>query len=337
MSNTNNFLVSILVPVFNVEPYVERCCRSLFEQTYENLEFVFVDDCSTDNSINIIEQVSSEYPSRRGQIQIVRHQKNRGLAASRNTALEVAKGDFLMLVDSDDWIEHNAVELLLQRQLQTNADIVYGQTTAHYQDYDEDLIEPYYNNKEEMILHSTRLVVDHVLWKRLYRRSLFVDNGIRWKEGWDYGEDHYMLPQLYWYANKIERIDTIIYHYNRWKVGKESPVIRKIWKMWSNELEIIDALISFFAGKDKIYVDSLYITKVDCLLGCMGQSFAHRTRNKYNELASILYAIPEQYLSQAKFNSADERVLYRYYDSRLIYRAIVKIISKIYVGLGVKI
>ena len=84
MSNTTNYIVSILVPVFNVEPYVERCCRSLFEQTYENLEFVFVDDCSTDNSIKIIEQVSSEYPSRSGQIQIVRHQKNRGLAASRN-------------------------------------------------------------------------------------------------------------------------------------------------------------------------------------------------------------------------------------------------------------
>lgn len=84
MNKPEGSLVSVLLPVYNVGPYIEKCCRSLFEQTCANIEYIFVDDCSTDNSINIIEQVSSEYPVRSGHVQIIRHQKNRGLAASRN-------------------------------------------------------------------------------------------------------------------------------------------------------------------------------------------------------------------------------------------------------------
>ena len=99
------YLVSILVPVFNVEGYIERCARSLFEQTYSNLEFVFVDDCSPDDSMKILGRIVEDYPIRKDAVRIIRHDHNRGLAASRNTALDNASGFFVCTVDSDDW--HN--------------------------------------------------------------------------------------------------------------------------------------------------------------------------------------------------------------------------------------
>ena len=114
-----------------------------------------------------------------------------------------------------------------------------------------------------------------------------------------------------------------------WKSGKTSPKLATIWKMWSNELNIIDALLSFFADKDSDCVESLKHTKVACLMSCLGQSYAHRTRKKYNQLAAALYAMPKPYFSKAQFCRPHEYVLYRFYDSRLVYRAIVKVLSKV--------
>ena len=130
----NNPLVSILVPVYNVEQYIERCARSLFEQTYDNLEYIFVDDCTPDKSIQILERVLAEYPQRREQTKIIHHDRNRGLAAARNTAVENCSGVFLTHVDSDDWIEFNAVELLVNKQQENDADIVSSNTFCQYSD-----------------------------------------------------------------------------------------------------------------------------------------------------------------------------------------------------------
>jgi glycosyltransferase involved in cell wall biosynthesis len=90
------YKVSILVPVYGVENYIERCARSLFEQTYENIEFVFVDDCSPDNSIQELEKIIKNYPNRKGQIKIIHHEKNIGLSGARHTAINNATGDFVI-------------------------------------------------------------------------------------------------------------------------------------------------------------------------------------------------------------------------------------------------
>ena len=118
-------LVSILIPVYQVEDYIERCARSAFEQTYQNLEFVFVDDGSTDSSIYVLKSVINDYPDLKDHIRIIRHPENRGLAAARNTAIKSCHGDFVMHVDSDDWLEPDAAELLVRRQQETEADIIY--------------------------------------------------------------------------------------------------------------------------------------------------------------------------------------------------------------------
>lgn len=106
-------LVSILIPVYNVEAYIERCARSAFEQSYQNLEFIFVDDATPDASIQVLQRVIADYPDRCDSIKILHHERNRGLAAARNTAIAACHGDFVMHVDSDDWLEPEAAELLI--------------------------------------------------------------------------------------------------------------------------------------------------------------------------------------------------------------------------------
>ena len=99
------YQVSILVPVYGVEKYIERCARSLFEQTYENLEYIFVNDCTPDKSMEILMRVMEDYPNRKGNVRIFHHEHNRGLSAARNTALDAATSPFVTHVDSDDYLD----------------------------------------------------------------------------------------------------------------------------------------------------------------------------------------------------------------------------------------
>lgn len=118
------YLISILVPVYGVEDYMERCARSLFEQTYQNLEFIFVDDCTPDRSIDILETTIKDYPNRLSQLRIIRHNKRKGIAATRNTAINAANGLFICHIDSDDFMEVDAIRLMAEEQQKSQADII---------------------------------------------------------------------------------------------------------------------------------------------------------------------------------------------------------------------
>ena len=113
--------VSLVIPVYNVESYLERCLESVKNQTYKNIEIILVNDGSTDGSGEICKKfVSKEIRAK------VIHQKNAGLSEARNTGLKYISGDFVMFVDSDDWLELDAVEFLLEQAIKQNADMVVG-------------------------------------------------------------------------------------------------------------------------------------------------------------------------------------------------------------------
>ena len=121
--------VSVCIPVYGVEKYIERCARSLFEQTMtDGIEFIFVNDCTTDKSIEILERILAEYPGRQAQTKIIHHATNKGLVAARNTGLAHATGDYIIHCDSDDWVDLNFYESLYKKAVETGADVVvrYG-------------------------------------------------------------------------------------------------------------------------------------------------------------------------------------------------------------------
>ena len=104
--------VSILVPVYGVEKYIEKCAVSLFEQSYEDIEYIFVNDCTPDRSIEVLRGTIARYPQRQKQVVIIDHDVNRGLGAARHTATDAATGELVMHVDSDDYLMPHAVEHL---------------------------------------------------------------------------------------------------------------------------------------------------------------------------------------------------------------------------------
>ena len=202
--------ISILVPIYNVEKYIERCARSLFEQTYPDIEYIFVNDCTPDNSIGILKNVVQDYPHREEHIRIITHEKNRGLAAARNTAVENCQTDFLMHVDSDDYIEKDTVEKLVAEQQKGDYDIVTGNAVFQKKDSQEILHKNEPIDKEALIKLYIQTVYNHTIWGRLIRTSLYKDNKIQALEGCNIGEDHQVIPQLFYYANRFSSIDDII-------------------------------------------------------------------------------------------------------------------------------
>lgn len=117
--------VSVCIPVYKVEKYIEKCARTLFEQTMtDGIEFIFVNDCTPDKSIDVLEKVLEEYPHRKAQTRIIHHEKNRGPVAARNTAIKNASGNYIICCDSDDWIDLELYETMYRKALETDADVV---------------------------------------------------------------------------------------------------------------------------------------------------------------------------------------------------------------------
>lgn len=242
-------LTSMIIPVYNVSTYIERCARSIFEQTYQNWEAIFVDDCSPDNSVQVLESVLHDYPKLTDRIRILHHGHNRGLAAARNTGIDAAKGEFVMHVDSDDWLESSALELLVKKQQETGADIVSANAIRHTRKGNDLLKEPEYTNSYEMTLKMIELTIDHVIWRRLIRLSLYINNNIHAVEGVDIGEDHHTLPRLSYYAKKVERVDSVVYHYN---CVNENSIMSQSnrrsfnFRKYSNDRDSCIILLDFF-------------------------------------------------------------------------------------------
>ena len=116
--------VSVIIPVYGVGKYIERCARGLFEQTLDDIEFIFVNDCTPDNSIIILETTLAKYPKRIPQTQIINFNKNKGAAKARETGIKMATGEYIIHCDSDDWVDCTIYEKLYNKAIETNSDIV---------------------------------------------------------------------------------------------------------------------------------------------------------------------------------------------------------------------
>lgn len=246
--------VSILVPVYCAEKYISRCAKSLFEQTYNNIEFVFVNDKTPDKSIEIIKNLLNNYPYRNKQTKIINHDKNRGVSAARNTLLANATGDYILWVDADDFINNNTVEILINKILENNVDIVCFGTIFYTQKKEKKL--PIFSgaNPHDLIIDILSGHISTVLWGNLIKKKLFLDNNITFIEGLDIGEDMLVLIKLLYYSKNISTERRILYYYDG---TSEHSLIRS----FSIEkalmvIKILDILETFL--KDKIDV-SKYI------------------------------------------------------------------------------
>lgn len=210
-------LVSVLVPVYGVEKYIACCARSLFGQTYADIEYIFVDDCTPDGSIGVLRSVLEEFPQRKSQVRIIRQDRNRGLGAARLRALQESNGIYMMHVDSDDCLTGNAVERLVAEALRTDSDIVDGAyrefSTKDGAMLSSSAVLPSRMSKNKYLKQILlQNIVKNNIWGRLYHHSLYTEREIYPIEGIDYCEDFCVVPRLLLFATR-SCIDDVVYLY----------------------------------------------------------------------------------------------------------------------------
>lgn len=204
--------VSVIIPIYGVERFVVRCAESLMRQTLRDVEFIFVDDASTDGSIPRLREVLAKYPERN--VKVLTHNVNKGLPAARNTGLAEATGDYIFHCDSDDYLELDALETLYRKAVDEEADIVWCDYYLDYPTGNRLLRQPSYATAEEALRAMLRGTMKYNVWNKLVRRSLYTDHAIAFPAGYAMGEDMTMM-KLFAFARKVAYVGRGLYHYEQ--------------------------------------------------------------------------------------------------------------------------
>lgn len=202
----NNDLVSVIVPVYNVESYIEKCTLSLIKQTYSNIEIILVDDGSPDRSPAIVDALA-KMDSR---IHVV-HQKNQGESVARNKGLEVASGKYIMFVDGDDWVEDNYVEYFLS--LIKNENALMAVDINNYSGDSVKTSDAYYAEPAEKVIewiYSEKISV--AVWNKIFTREVLIDNSISFNPQIWYGEGMLFNIQYLQYVDEVVVGEKSVYH-----------------------------------------------------------------------------------------------------------------------------
>ena len=201
--------ISVITPFFKVAPFIERCAESLLGQTYPDIEFIFVDDASPDESREILEKVIARHPER--DVRIVTHAQNKGLPAARNTGLTEASGEFVYHCDSDDWVETDLLEKMVKAAEENGADFVYCDFWMQFEKSARYMVNPTYTDPEQMIKEGFLAgLMKYNVWNKLIKRSLY--EGISFPAGHGMGEDMTIILAAT-KATKVAHVPEALYHY----------------------------------------------------------------------------------------------------------------------------
>ncbi len=210
--NNVNIELSIIIPVYGVEKHIEQCARSLFEQSLkDNIEFIFVDDASTDHSIEILKRVIDDFPNRKKQIKIIHHNKNQGLPQARKTGIYAAKGKYVIHCDSDDWLTTQAYENLLDKAKNDNADIVICDYYEAFENINKHCHQTI--NQPTLLADILMRKASGSVWNKMVKRTLYDEKIIYPTAGM--GEDLVLTHQLIYRAKKISYLPEALYYYRQ--------------------------------------------------------------------------------------------------------------------------
>ena len=211
MNTAEKPLISVIVPVYNVVPYLDACLDSIKQQTYQNLEIIVVEDCSTDHSKQLLTPHLAD-----PRVKLIQHAKNGGLSAARNTGMAAATGEYILFVDSDDIIDANLVQACLQGALESAADVVLLSVKA-FQDGEQVQEVPQLQartNGYQTISQADYFNYEHFAWLKFMRTQLIRDARLQFPVG-QYYEDWPFHWQTGFVASMIVVISDGYYHYRQ--------------------------------------------------------------------------------------------------------------------------
>lgn len=298
----NNKKISVIVPVYNVEEYIHKCLDSILRQTYFQLEIILVDDGSTDKSGKICD----EYAQRDERIKVI-HKSNGGLSDARNAGLNIATGELIGFVDSDDYIHEQMYEILQRIMEEEQADIVYCKRVivrnSMVQKYvDSDTRQCWISlDALEKMYEPGFAGMATVAWNKLYKKEIF-DN-IRFPKGMIF-EDNYIIHQLYDKAQKVVFIDKTLYYY----IERGESIMRKPYTLRSlDKLKGTYERVDYTKGKVS---DSLY-EKVIADYHYYSEKHYAMVKSTFPEEKKILKKIHNDYKRIYKENKKVFRTFYK--------------------------
>lgn len=255
-----NIKVSVIVPIYGVEKYIEKCLVSLFEQSMENIEFIFVNDKTKDNSMNILEEIINHYIHLKSRIKVVEHETNLGLSAARNTGLKIASGEYIIHLDSDDWVDSDLYEKMYFMAKEKNADIVCCNFKLIHESYTEELR---FSNDENNFLNLNTLnfsLLYSSVCNKMVKRDLYKKNNLKFFTGINMWEDVGMMTRLRYHCKKVVFLDEeLFYNYNKLNetsivsVPKEENIIQQV--------KCAELLDDYLSNKTKDYVLAIHYLK----------------------------------------------------------------------------
>ena len=252
MPVNSDYKVSVIVPVYNVEQYLSDCLESICRQTLKGIEIIVVNDGSTDNSLSIIKSFQQKYSN----IKLI-NKKNGGLSSARNAGIDMAVGEYLFFVDSDDYIDSQTVESLVRQAMRDDSDVVIYDTKFIYANK---IVIPHRtvpSNKEDVVKYLLTYKLAPSVCGKLYKTSLIKDHGIRFIEGLNVGEDYCTSPRILYYANKVSHCKGCYYNYI--KYNETSYTNNYKAKNIEDIICAVSILDVFFKSK------SAYLIYEDCL------------------------------------------------------------------------
>ena len=209
--------VSVILPIYKVEPFIERCVRSLMEQTLDSVEFIFVDDASPDQSAAIARRVAAGYDRA---VRFLTHPVNKGLPGARNTGLSAAAGEFIYHCDSDDWLEPDMLEKMVKASRENEADFVYCDFYLSFAEKERYMVQPHFTDKFDALQKGVLTgTMKHNVWNKLVKRELYISNGIESPELHCKGGEDFMMVKLLRMARRVAHVPEALYHYNRTNVN----------------------------------------------------------------------------------------------------------------------
>lgn len=280
----DNSLVSIIIPIYNVEQYLDRCIKSVINQTYKNIEIILVDDGSTDKCPEICDQ----YAQKDNRIVVI-HKENGGLSSARNAGMKVLKGEYMLFVDSDDWIKENTVEELLQIAIEHDVDFVrFTPVTAnHPQKEDgtpvdfgtEDFMENGIYDREKIrkdifprLFVTSQLTMGPIVaaWRSLYKSKFLLDNNLYFYEDIKYSEDAIFSARVVYNCEKFYYLKGGYYYnyfYNSNSITKSFKkdrwdVCKKLSIRFKEDFE---------HKKDYDFTNQIYLEDIYNVLNALGQ------------------------------------------------------------------
>ena len=286
--------VSVIIPVYNAKDYLRRCLDSVCNQTLKDIEIICVNDCSTDSSIDILNEYAEKYPN----IKVINCKVNGGESVARNIGLDNATGEYLSFVDNDDEIDLDFYEKLYIKAKEKGADIAKGE--VHIVDYDKK--ETYGNLNKKIRENNGLLFFAYHWWTAIFKTSIIKDNHINFMAGYPLGGDVLFLNKVVLASNSIALVDDTFYHYYRRENSGDSKVLslEKIRSVLDIHEMIVDNVLKSPKFK-KFSAKELDFVFVWCLNATLTYCYRCKTIPVLEfciEKAFVIYKKSAAYISQ---------------------------------------